>query len=418
MTAEEDKPLLVRGAWVVPVNAPPLANGAVLVMFDRITAVDTYPTLAGQITPETRILDCGDAAIVPALVNAHTHMELTSLRSRIPLPQPDFPTWLRQILPLRATLTQDQIHHGWRDACHLLLQSGSALCGDVANRVWPEAVPKGEALQRHTFVEVVGFNLSSLGPALQPMGWNEFIGDTRGRPGLSLSAHACYSASASLIRATKDWDRRWQAPFTIHVAEHPEEIQFLQDGTGFCRDILQELGRWVPEWQPPGLSPVAYLDRLGVLDEASLLVHAVHLSAHDWQIVAERHSTLCFCPRSNAFLQVGRPDIETAVRLGIPAALGTDSMASNTDLNLFAEAAFVLDNYPSVPAEAVLHMATLGGARALHRQVDFGSIEPGKRAALLNVQLPPDTNLKDLMASVIQHGSQGAWQWVVPPHGV
>jgi cytosine/adenosine deaminase-related metal-dependent hydrolase len=232
----------------------------------------------------------------------------------------------------------------------------------------------------------------------------------------SLAAHACYSTSAALIRAAKDWDRQRRAPFAIHVAEHAEEMQFLQDGTGFCRDLLEALGRWVPGWKAPALSPIAYLEHLGVLDDQTLLVHAVHLTESDWHVVAKRRCHVCFCPRSNAALQVGRPSIETAVRLGIPIAMGTDSLASNHDLNLFAEAALVLDQYPEVAPEAVLHMATLGGAQALLAHADFGSIEIGKLAALLAVRIPPRTHPQNLIATMIQQGSQGAWQWAGLSH--
>ncbi len=258
--------------------------------------------------------------------------------------------------------------------------------------------------------------MASLDAALEPTGYRSFIGNGCHSNALSLAAHAPYSTSPDLIRTAKGWDRDRCLPFSIHVAETQEELEFLQNGSGFFRELLQTLGRWVPTWQAPGVSPVAYLDRLGVLDELTLLVHAVHLNESDWSTVAQWGCTVCFCPRSNAQLQVGRPNIEAAVELGIPMALGTDSLTSNRDLNIFHEAAYVLDRYPLVPPQQVMRMATLGGARALLQDQDFGSIEPGKRAALLAVQLPYGTTSQDLLATVIQQGSQGAWQWVATPH--
>jgi aminodeoxyfutalosine deaminase len=415
---------LLRAAWVIPVSSPPVPNGAVLVVGERVVAVGGYSELRAQLPSGATSVDVGDAAILPALVNAHTHLELTALGGHIPLPQPGFPAWLRQLMPLRAELDETQVARGWRDGERLLRESGVAMCGDVSNGARFEPRAGSGSPRSHNFVEVLGFDVTNLESALAGQGWSGLQTDsgwlrsakTLAPPATSLAAHACYSTSAALIRAAKDWDRQRRAPFSIHVAEHPEEMEFLQDGTGFCRDLLEGLGRWVPGWQAPGQSPVAYLDQLGVLDDRTLLVHAVHLTESNWQMVAQRRCHVCFCPRSNASLQVGRPAIETAVRLGIPTALGTDSLASNRDLNLFAEAALVLDQYPGVAPEAVLHMTTLGGAQALMADADFGSIEVGKQAALLVVRLPTPTHPQNLIATVIQQGSQGAWQWAGLSH--
>jgi cytosine/adenosine deaminase-related metal-dependent hydrolase len=409
----DQQPLqLLRAAWVIPINSPPVQGGAVLVKGSRITAVGAHSTLLRQAPAGTRSVDCGDAAILPALVNAHTHLELTALGNHMALPQPGFPAWLRTLLPLRAALSEEQRLQGSLEGHRQLLGNGVAVYGDVTNRLDPDRPTANGFPRGHVFVEVLGFDGISLQVSLEGLGAQDLL--TRGAPQqtVSLAAHACYSTSAALIQAAKGWDREHAAPFSIHVAEHPEEMQFLRDGSGFCRELLESLGRWAPGWKAPGESPVAYLNALGVLDERTLLVHAVHLTERDWQMVAERRCRVCFCPRSNASLQVGQPAIETAVALGIPAALGTDSLASNTDLSLFAEAAFVLEHHPGVAPEAIITMATLGGARALQQHADFGSIEAGKRAALLAVQLPSDPHPEDLIATLIQQGHQGAWQWI------
>jgi cytosine/adenosine deaminase-related metal-dependent hydrolase len=189
----------------------------------------------------------------------------------------------------------------------------------------------------------------------------------------------------------------------------------LQRGSGFCRKVLEDLGRWAPRWTPPGTTPVRYLDQLQVLDSQTLLVHAVHLIAEDWEIVQKHGCTVCFCPRSNQNLNVGRADIAKALRYGLVTALGTDSLASNLDLNLFNEAAYVLENYPDVPPEAIFLMMTSGGARALGQEQHFGSIESGKQAPLLVVSLPDALPLQQLFEAIIQQGNKGAWRWAHHP---
>jgi cytosine/adenosine deaminase-related metal-dependent hydrolase len=138
----------------------------------------------------------------------------------------------------------------------------------------------------------------------------------------------------------------------------------------------------------------------------------------DWDLASRRKCAVCFCPRSNRNLNAGRPDLEKALSRNILAAIGTDSLASNTDLNLFAEAGFVLENYPSIRPGTVLEMITLNPAKALGREGDFGSIEPGKKDALLAVSIEPDFNTTQLAApdelaeALIHSGKKGAWKWV------
>ncbi len=158
-----------------------------------------------------------------------------------------------------------------------------------------------------------------------------------------------------------------------------------------------------------------YLDQLQVLDSQTLLVHAVHLIEEDWELVQERGCRVCFCPRSNLNLKVGRPDIAKSLRCRLVTALGTDSLASNLDLNLFAEGAHVLENYPEVPPEAIFVMMTSGGARALGQEDQFGTVRPGRQAPLLVVSLPDALPLQRLFETIIQQGNKGAWQWARHP---
>jgi cytosine/adenosine deaminase-related metal-dependent hydrolase len=160
---------------------------------------------------------------------------------------------------------------------------------------------------------------------------------------------------------------------------------------------------------------VSYLEQLHVLDSETLLVHAVHLTDADWEIVHKNGCSVCFCPRSNRYLNVGRPDIAKSLRYGLVTALGTDSLASNTDLNLFAEASYVLDHYSDVPPEAALVMITLGGARALGQERHFGALQPENYANLLAVSLPASLPSHQLFETIIQQGNKGAWQWVHRP---
>jgi cytosine/adenosine deaminase-related metal-dependent hydrolase len=160
---------------------------------------------------------------------------------------------------------------------------------------------------------------------------------------------------------------------------------------------------------------VRYLEQLQVLDSNTLLVHAVHLTDADWEIVVRNHCSVCFCPRSNRNLNVGQPDMARALRSGLVTALGTDSLASNTDLSLFAEAAYILESYSDVDPQAIFLMMTSGGARALGQERHFGSIEPGKAANLLIISIPDSFPSHRLFETIIQQGNKGAWRWAHHP---
>jgi len=410
-----DLPVLHRAAWLVGMNGPAVENGAVLVKGKIILAAGSYPSIASRCPAGVQHVDHGAAAIMPGLVNAHTHLELSALHGEIPLPAPSFRAWLDQILSRRTTLTPAILIRGILEGDAQLQISGTALAGDVTNgaRLAPEAA--GTKTPRHIFLEPLGFDRQSLESALGPDLFGALC-EAAGRDlSIGAAAHSCYSNSPAVISSAKAWSRGRNRPFSIHLAEHTDEIEFLMTGKGFCRDILERLGRTDADWTPPGVSPIRYLERLGVLDSQTLLVHAVHMTASDWEIAAKRRCPVCFCPRSNWNLNVGRADVERAVQLGMTAALGTDSLASNADLNLFEEASFLLDCYPNLRPETVLAMLTMGGATALGQSHLYGSIEPGKRSFLLAVDTANSPGPTQLAEIIIRQGRKGGWQWANCP---
>jgi cytosine/adenosine deaminase-related metal-dependent hydrolase len=206
----------------------------------------------------------------------------------------------------------------------------------------------------------------------------------------SLAAHAPYSVAPLVFRAIRRAiDRDPIAPCSVHVSESAEEIEFIRTGGGPWRGFLDDMNAWDPAWVPPGVSPVQFLDESGFLDSRVLAVHGVQMTAEDLQRLAARGATLVTCPRSNGHTAAGAPPLADFYASGVRVAIGTDSLASAPDLNVFAELATLRALAPSVPASALLESATRNGAGALGFDADFGTIEPGKRARLAVVSLPP-----------------------------
>jgi cytosine/adenosine deaminase-related metal-dependent hydrolase len=175
---------------------------------------------------------------------------------------------------------------------------------------------------------------------------------------------------------------------SVHLSESEAEVEFIRAGGGPWRQFLEELGAYDPSWTPPGRSPVEFLDEHGFLDHRVLAVHGVQMTEDDLRRLAARDATLVTCPRSNGHTGAGAPPLADFYASGVRVAVGTDSLASAPDLNVFAELATIRALAPDVPAAALLESATRHGARALGFDAEFGTIEPGKRARLLAVTLP------------------------------
>jgi len=371
------------------VTSPPLHEGWVAVADGHIAGVGT-----GHGEPGVTERDLGAVAVLPGLVNAHTHLELSHLRHAIP-PAADFVTWARGIIRARreqsdpwAAAILDGIERGIEEC----LAAGTAVVGDISNTLVPYGPVVNSPLAGVVFNEILRFN------APDPIAVvTEALARVRALPPsrdvrASLAAHAPYSVAPSVLRALRramDADPAL-APCSIHLAESPAEVEFIAQGTGPWRQVLEEVGSWDPMWRPAGVSPVEHVDRHGCLDRRMLVVHGVQMTAADLARVASREATLVTCPRSNLHTGAGRPPLEAFYASGVRIAVGTDSLASTPDLNVFAELAVMRALAPAVPARALLHSATQEGAQALGFGGQYGVLTPGSHARMIAVSVPAD----------------------------
>jgi cytosine/adenosine deaminase-related metal-dependent hydrolase len=193
---------------------------------------------------------------------------------------------------------------------------------------------------------------------------------------------------------------------SVHLGESPDEVEFLQRGRGEWPDLLRELGVWNDSWQTPQRSPVMHLSEMGFLDSRVMVVHAVHCSGDDLARLETLGTTVVSCPRSNQHVGVGDPPLEAFYAARLAVALGTDSLASVEDLNMFKELAAARRIAPRIPARDLLQSATLCGAIALGCGSEFGSVETGKRASLIAVRLPERVDdVEEYLVSGVEPGS-------------
>jgi cytosine/adenosine deaminase-related metal-dependent hydrolase len=246
----------------------------------------------------------------------------------------------------------------------------------------------------HVFHELIGFRgvdadvqVASARRAIDAASLNDSLR-------LSLAPHAPYSVSPALFSAIRhDLDEHGgRMVSTVHLGESPEEVELLKKGSGPWRALLEQIGVWNEAWQVPECSPVEYLSDLGFLQPSVLAVHGVQLDGSDLARLRTLGVTVVSCPRSNRYVGVGSPPLEAFYAMDLDVAFGTDSLASVDDLNMFNELAEARRIAPRVPARALLQSATLTGATALGFESDYGSIETGKRAALIAVRVPEGVN--------------------------
>jgi len=369
-----------RSAWILPISAPPIRDGWVAVDRGVIVAVGgpSDPVPAGDSAP------LSDVAILPGLVNAHTHLELSWMRGLVP-PAQSMPAWVGGLLSQRRVQEQDPVEP-IRAAIAELRESGTSLIGDVTNTLGTYDLLASSDLSAAIFHELIGF-ASSDAMAVAKAARDRISALTpiaRLRP--SVVPHAPYSVSPDLFRAIAQVsvDRA----ISVHLAESREELEFLRDGTGAWRTILDRLGAWNPAWQAPASGPVEYLDRLGLVSDLLVAVHGVQLTDPELTRLAEARATVVACPRSNRWTGAGTPPLERFYGSGVRVAFGTDSLASVKDLNLFHEIAEARRIARDVPAARLLKSATLDGADALGFGAELGSLDAGKRAELLAVRVP------------------------------
>jgi cytosine/adenosine deaminase-related metal-dependent hydrolase len=300
------------------------------------------------------------------------------------------PAWAAALMALRAAenVGRPAPAESVVDAIREARAAGTCLLGDVANSFATYEPLMDSELSAVLFRELLGFSardpdalvhaVSAEIADLTPIAWL--------RP--SIAPHAPYSVSPALLQAIARWNAG--KPLSIHLGESAQEIEFLRDGTGEWRALLEILGVWNPSWTAPACGPVDYLDRLGMVDRHLLAVHGVQFTDAELSRLAAAGATVVACPRSNRWTGAGVPPIARFYASGVRVAAGTDSLASVDDLNLFAEMAEIRRLAPGVPAARMLESATLSGATALGFASELGSIEPGKRAQLLAVRLPAD----------------------------
>ena len=366
------KPISYRAHWILSVDRPPIHGGMVAIGDGKILAVAERGDFD---------VDLGDVVLAPGFVNVHAHLDLSD-SPPMKSPPKSFTNWLRSVVahrrnqpPVEAP-TIASIADG-------IKRQGTAVLGDVALGNVVEKAEAATVLAGVTFGEVLGLREERYEPLLEELAPS--AGKVVGRRRIGISPHASYSTAAAVYHCAL------QTPRCTHWLESLDEVEFLRTGGGPLKSFLEEIGAW-PESAPSGRwyeDPWAEL-----LGDPSdwLLVHANFTSEadleHALRLSNGRPLQIAYCPRTHAAFGFNEYPLEMFLRAGCLIGLGTDSLASNPDLDVFQEAVFVAERFPQFADERLLRMLTLDGATVLGCEREFGSLTPGKSADVVVLRSP------------------------------
>lgn len=395
---QDDAVRAITARWLVPLDRPPLPGGVLLVHGGRIVGIE--PRRAGR-----AVEDLGDVALVPGLVNAHTHLELSQCPRPIGPRGVPFSQWLQEVILWRRQWleasqlvdgSQPQQAAGRRRAAieaglAELVSCGTAAVGEIAYPGFPEEAYSPMAPRGRLFLELLSWRASQV-PEQITLARQHLARCAAGAGpfGGGLSPHAPYSVHPELLAQAVALAAETGVPVAMHLAESPEEIELLATGRGPLADVLAAMGVRPREYVPCPTRVLPYLQTLSSAPH-TLVIHGNYLAPEEVAFLAEHRPrmTVVYCPRTHAHFAHAPYPLASLLAAGVRVAVGTDSRATNPDLSLWRELVHIAEHHSQVPPEAVLALGTQAAAEALGLAHELGSLTPGKRAVWTAVPLAP-----------------------------
>jgi cytosine/adenosine deaminase-related metal-dependent hydrolase len=397
--------LRLAAPWLLPVDAAPIADGAVLVD-DRGRIVALGPAESVPVPERAQQITLPECALLPGLVNSHTHLELTGFAGMVE--EDDFWQWILKVIAIKAARVEEEfflqavagIEAGWASGVTTICDTGST------GQVIAALEHLGASGVAHH--EVFGAHPEECDGAMRAFSkdLDRLARHAGGRVQLGVSPHAPYTVSGPLYRASCELARAHGVPIAVHTAEPPAESALLADFTGIFADAFTKRG--VPRPTLEAISPVAWMASHGVLSERTLCVHAIDVSEADADLMQRSGSAIATCPRSNRRHHGADAPLERYARRKLRIGIGTDSEVSVAPLDLIAEAraARVLSGWT---ARDTVRALTLGGAEAIGVAGETGSLVAGKFADLVAIRIAPEHPVEEAILESGAADVMGTW---------
>ena len=414
-------PIRLRARVVLPISAPPIHDGAVVISGQRIAAVGRWRELAR--TSSGPVIDLEDMALLPGLVNAHCHLDYTNMAGQFPPPRL-FTDWIKLLTTTKSQWSYSEFAESWLAGARMLVRTGTTTVGDI--EAIPELLPEvwhATPLRVVSLLEMTGVRSRRAPQVILQGAVDRLRALPRARCRAGLSPHAPYSTVPELLRLSAQTARRHRWPIAIHVAESTQEFEMFTRAAG---DMFEWLRRNERDMSDCGLgSPVQHLERCRALGANLMAIHVNYLARRDAGLLARRKVSVVHCPRSHAYFRHAAFPLESLSRAGLNICLGTDSLASvyqrrgqAVELNLFEEMRAMAEDYPHLSAQKILRMVSVNAARALGLKGKVGELSPKAFADLIAV--PAVGPLRRIHEAVLGHvgdvaASMIGGRWAIPP---
>ena len=414
--------MIIRARTVVTMDRAPIENGAVAVSENQIVDVGSFDELKTRNAGNT--VDLGEQLLLPGLINAHCHLDYTCLRGKI-RPQKSFTDWIRAINAQKSQLSPGDYVTSIKDGFEEAKKFGTTAIANLT--AFPQSIAQiRPPIRTWWFAELIDVR----GPervdelvdaAMDAMRSSSECADTSAlskrrhvaalqTPKWSLAPHALFTASSSLFRCCQEIAKREHIPLTTHLAESREEMEMFRDASGPLYGFLKSIGRSMDDCgneTPLGLF-------FGTLDRAAprwITAHLNELIESDFDLLERLDPKfhIVHCPRSHKYFHHSAFAFDRLSSLGFNICLGTDSLASNESLSLFAEMRAFQRNFPQISPEEILKMVTVNPARALRCENALGQIQPGFEADLVAV---PCSNSTDIFEHILAFDAPASWSMV------
>jgi len=368
--------------WIFPVASAPVKNGAVAVRPDgEIVGILTQEEIVNLGLDITK----NKGAIVPGFINTHCHLELSHMLGQIP-EHTGLVEFVRSIITSRQG-DAGQIKAAMETADQKMFENGIVAVGDISNQISSKEVKENSKIHYHTFIEALGFNPERAGAIMDQV--KSIKQDFEPLPA-SIVPHAPYTVSPELFELIRDEAEKANTLISVHNQETDNENAFFENKTGGFLDLYQFLGLDITFFEPSHKTSLqSWLPY--IKEQKTLLVHNTVSNKADIMFAKAHNPNLywCLCPQANLYIENALPNVDLLINEKVKITLGTDSLASNHQLNILSEM-ITLQKHKQVTFEKLLSWATINGAEFLALDKELGTIEPGKKPGLNLIQLSAD----------------------------
>ena len=400
---------LYRARCLLPITSPPIEDGALLVAGYNILSAGSYRELY-RANPGVNVVGFDDAIILPPFVNTHTHLELTDFSAWAeaagePDPPAEFVDWVLWLVRVKRTVAEAQLKSSLLNGLQASLAAGTGFVGDILTTLSCAPVYSSSVLKGRVYNEVLGHDLTIVQSRLEEISQILAKHDPKTFD-MGLSPHSSYTLSREAFQVVFDFAKHVGLQNCIHLAESDDEKRFLLDASGPVADKLYQAAQWpVDPSRASGCSPVKALCVEGLLKPGDLVVHGVEVDTDDISLLKAKGCSVALCPRSNAALNGGKAPVREYLASGVNIALGTDSLASSSSLSIWDELAFSQQWFKgeATPGQW-LHIATLGGLKALGRATTKLPFEAGSLATFQVVSLSSQSGADEVEEALCHAG--------------